>query len=402
MPKLLRGVAVLTVVVATSVFSLVSTQANAGAASKGHGAPITVGLVCTCSGPFGADVAAAEDVYKAYVDSVNHSGGINGHEIQLTTEDDAADPGTSVSEAQTLVSDRVDAIVDLSIVDQTWSAMVAASKIPVVGADETETPFYQSPDFYPEGQTNDSTTVANVITAKKAGATNIGDLYCAEAPSCQQGVPLIQAAGQKLGVPDIYNAEIAATSPNYTAQCVAAQQAKVSSVFIGDASVVIAKVATNCAQQNYTPIYVTEGEGFGLAMASAPGLKQKLWSDYGTIPFFAKIPAIKAMNAAVDKYFPGLRTNENSWSQIAAEGWASGLLLSDAVKASGLGPTGTPSPAEITKGLNSLKGDTLDGMAPPLTFKAGKDHPVDCWFTARVENGVPTLVNGGKTTCSNG
>jgi branched-chain amino acid transport system substrate-binding protein len=51
------------------------------------------------------------------------------------------------------------------------------------------------------------------------------------------------------------------------------------------------------------------------------------------------------------------------------------------------------------KGLLSLKGDTLSGMAPPLTFKSGKDHPVDCWFTGRVVGGVPKVVDGGRLSC---
>ena len=175
-----------------------------------------------------------------------------------------------------------------------------------------------------------------------------------------------------------------------------------SAIFVGDASAIISRVAANCAQQSYNPIWITEGEGFGLQMAATPGLKDKLWSDYGTAPFFDHIPAISAMNKAVDKYYPGLRNNQNAWTQIAAEAWASGILLGDAVTASHIGTTGTPSPAEIVKGLQSLKNDTLEGMAPPLTFKAGKDHSIDCWYTARVENGVPTVVNGGRVTCEKG
>ena len=395
--KLRRGLGVLVLVVGFGSLSLITTPGVAGAAKSG--APITVGVVCTCSGSFGADIKAAEETYEAWVNTVNKAGGLSGHKIQLTLEDDAGNPATSVSDAQTLVSDHVDAILDFSILDQTWSTMVQASKIPVVGGDETETPYYTSPDFFPEGQTNDSVTNANVVTAKTAGATNLGDLYCAEAPSCAEGVPLIEAAGSKLGVPVVYNAEIAATAPNYTAQCVAAQQAKVTAIFVGDASSIISRVAANCAQQNYSPVWVTEGEGFGLQMAATPDLKSKLWSDYGTAPFFDHIAAITAMNAAVDKYYPGLRNNQNAWTQIAAEAWASGLLLGDAVKASHLTASGTPSPAVITKGLDSLKGDTLQGMAPPLTFKAGKDHSIDCWFTARVVNGVPKVVNGGRVTC---
>ena len=108
------------------------------------------------------------------------------------------------------------------------------------------------------------------------------------------------------------------------------------------------------------------------------------------------------MNAAVDKYYPTLRGNPNSWNQGAAESWPAGLLLEDAAKAGGLGPSDTPSAAEITKGLESLHGDTLQGWAPPLTFPAGQPHPIDCWFTARLQNGVPSLTNGGKVTCASG
>ena len=83
-------------------------------------------------------------------------------------------------------------------------------------------------------------------------------------------------------------------------------------------------------------------------------------------------------------------------------GWISGLLLRDAVKGSGIGTGGTPSAAAITKGLDSLKGDTLDGWSPPLTFTAGKTHPIDCWFISQVKNGTPMLVNSGKVDCESG
>ena len=55
--------------------------------------------------------------------------------------------------------------------------------------------------------------------------------------------------------------------------------------------------------------------------------------------------------------------------------------------------------ADITKALDSMKDETLGGWSPPLTFTAGKPHTVDCWYTGRVQNGTPKLVNGGKLTC---
>ncbi len=108
------------------------------------------------------------------------------------------------------------------------------------------------------------------------------------------------------------------------------------------------------------------------------------------------------MNTAVDKYYPGLRSDATSWGESDVMAWVSGLLLEAGIRAGGLAASSTPTAAEVVQGLDSLKGDTLGGMAPPLTFAAGKPHPVDCWFTTRLKSGVPSLVNGDKATCESG
>jgi branched-chain amino acid transport system substrate-binding protein len=293
----------------------------------------------------------------------------------------------------------VAAIADWSLVDEPWASAVQAAKIPVVGGNLSEATFYTNPDFYPEGQTNDSITESAVITAKTAGATSLGIFYCVEAPTCLQGASQAKGDGQKLGLPATFNASIAGTAPNYTAQCVAAQQARISTVLILDSVPAIVKVGTSCSQQGYNPTYIEEGEGFGMQVAAAPGVMRDLWGEYNNIPFFASTPAVQTMNAAVDKYYPGLRSNATYWTELDVGGWASGLLLEDAVKAGGVTASDTPSAAEIVSGLDSLKGDTLEGMSPSLTFAAGQMHTIDCWFTARVQNGVPSVVNGGKLTC---
>jgi branched-chain amino acid transport system substrate-binding protein len=137
-------------------------------------------------------------------------------------------------------------------------------------------------------------------------------------------------------------------------------------------------------------------------MASSPAIKNNLWLASEVAPIFAQTPEAQAMNAAVDKYYPGLRQNANIWTENAVGAWVSGLLLEDALKAGGLSPSTTPTAAEIVQGLQSLHGDTLQGMAPPLTFTAGKPHLVDCWSVQRLENGVPTVLNNGGYTCKPG
>jgi branched-chain amino acid transport system substrate-binding protein len=355
-------------------------------------------MICSCSGPFGPNTVPVEQVYRSWINTVNASGGINGHPIQLIFEDDASTPGTSVTRIQTLISDHVVAIADMSIVDEPWATTIQKAGIPIVGMDSTEVPFYNNPDFYAMGQTNDAVSYSVAATAKQAGAASFADFYCAESPGCSEQVPQIKADAKKLGVNDVYNAEITFTQPNYTAQCLAAKQAHADAVFIADGPQILARVANDCAQQGYNPAYIEEGEGFANILLKG-AISKNLWDEFNNLPFFASTPAVQQLNAAVDKYYPTLRKNPETYSALAAWAWVAGLLLQDAIKAGGLTATDTPSAAEVVKGLTSLKGDTLDGWAPPLTFASGKTHSINCWFTGRVVNGVPSVTNNGQPTC---
>jgi branched-chain amino acid transport system substrate-binding protein len=171
-------------------------------------------------------------------------------------------------------------------------------------------------------------------------------------------------------------------------------------MFLGSGSTTIARIATDCVKQNFNPIFLSMGAGFGMNLVSASGLKDHLWEPFQAAPFFAtNIPAVQTANAAIDKYFPGVRENANLYNESDFMSWTSGVLLEDAVKAGGLTASATPSAAEVTTGLDSLKGDTLQGLAVPLTFTSGQPHNISCWFTVRVQDGVPKLVNNGQVSC---
>ena len=114
----------------------------------------------------------------------------------------------------------------------------------------------------------------------------------------------------------------------------------------------------------------------------------------------ADIPANRTMNAAFDKYFPGLRTSPELQRDLGFAVAVRSAVRLHGAKAGGLGANGTtPTSAQLVNGLNSLKNDTLEGTAPPLTFTAGQPHPVDCWFTALMKDGKASLPDGLKVTC---
>jgi len=402
---------ILAVVTAAATLAACSSSGKSGDSSEpgtaGNSAasPIKVGVVCTCTsatGGLGAAFAPGLAVYKAWAASVNASGGIGGHQVQLVTKDDGGNPGTSLSAAQDLISQHVVAIADMTTLGSTWASAVQAAKIPVVGVVLYEPMFGTNPDFYPEGQTPASTVAAVVSTAKAAGASKLGTLYCAEAAACAQSVSLYKQAGNKLGVPDVYNAQVAATAPNYTAQCLAAKQQHVDALVMNLPPTVTARVAGSCAQQGYHPTYVLSGGGFGMNLASAAGMKDALWMAMPSTPFFADSPVVHAANAAIDKYAPGVRQKAETYNQQEFMSWASGVLLEHAIKAADVASGDSPTAADVVRGLRALHADDLDGLTVPLTFTAGKAQAVGCWLTARVRGGVPSLVGAGKVSCANG
>jgi branched-chain amino acid transport system substrate-binding protein len=79
--------------------------------------------------------------------------------------------------------------------------------------------------------------------------------------------------------------------------------------------------------------------------------------------------------------------------------WVSGLLFQEAAKKSNAGKSGPITSAEIVSGLHQISNDTLGGMAPPLTFKAGQPNPVHCWFWVSIENHKFTAPSGATPVC---
>ena len=223
-------------------------------------------------------------------------------------------------------------------------------------------------------------------------------MYCAEAAACQELVAPLEAIGPKYGVKLAYNTQISFSAPSYAAQCLAAQQAGVKALFIGDAVTVVESVAKDCAAQGYHPTVIASDGAVGEAFATAPGLSNNLLAFEPQIPFnVTNTPATKQMVSAFKKYQPKLMSDPNYNGEVD-EAWTSGLMLAAAVQDGHPGNKVTS--AEILKGLHSFKGETLGGMAPPLTFTAGKANITDCWFWMTTANGKFTEKYGLKPACA--
>ena len=373
----------------------------AGASQSPSGSPVIIGLVGSFTGPLSSTSVDIPAVYKAWASSVNASGGINGHPVQVISKDDQSSPGNSISIVQNFVqSDHVIAIVDATNVDQAWAAYVQQQAIPVIGMVTSTQPMFTNSAFYPEGQTENSLFVGIVGAVKKAKATKMALFYCAEAAQCQEGIAPLKQQAARSGVDVVATVEVSASSPSFAAQCLAAKQAGAQAVFLADAQSINNKIAADCTKQGYNPTYVIDGEDIVGSMTKVPGLSKNTYLTVPNIPYFAKTSAIRQMNAALDKYAPGVRSHA-TYGEFPAEAWMAGKLLQEAAQTGHLGQNGSaPTAAQLAAGLHNLGGTTLNGMASPLQFAAGQPHPVNCWYWTVIKNGKFQTPYGLAPACA--
>lgn len=377
-----------------------ATSAPPASASGTDTSVINVGYICSCTGPLASSIDVNKQAYQAWVDSVNAAGGINGHKIKLFTEDDAFNPATSVAQIHTLVQqDHVIAIASVSNTPNAWESYVQQQNVPIVGTDGSGVPYFSNPDFYYPGQTDDSLPASVVLGAKKVGGKKLAIIYCSESPACQELVAPEKQASITYGLPLAYSTGVSASAPSYTAQCLAAQQSGADVLFIADAVSVVESVAKACHTQGYNPTVLASDGAVGSAFNGLPGLSSKFLSMQPQIPFFVtNTPGTQAMQAAFKQFQPSLIGNPNFNGEVV-EAWTSGLALGKALVDGGLTANNAATSKMVLDGLNSFNGETLGGMSPPLTWKVGTAHLVDCWFWMGTNNGQFTLPYGSAPDC---
>jgi len=87
-----------------------------------------VGVSAAMTGPVAGGYAPIVEAMKAYIDSVNERGGINGKPVQVIVQDDGAQPSKAATNAKKLIAqDKVVLVINTSL-SSTYAPMVAESK----------------------------------------------------------------------------------------------------------------------------------------------------------------------------------------------------------------------------------------------------------------------------------
>jgi branched-chain amino acid transport system substrate-binding protein len=376
-----------------------SSGSSASGSSTPAGKPIVIGNVGGYSGNQAASQGLINQAAQVWAEAVNASGGINGHPVQLIIKDDGNDPATAFQDVKALVEqNHVMAIVgENSLVDTQWAPWAEKQGVPVIGGVPIQTSMFTNPDFFPTGSNVVAMLTGELIAMKQANLHTFGLMYCAESPICATLPGTMKAVAPLVGGVTIGpSVKIASTQPSFTAECLTMKQAGVDGLMVGEAASTPPRVMDACAALGYHPKQVNQGTTTNDEWLSNPNLEGAVLTSPSPVYNDPSIPAVKEYLDAVKKYDPSMLTSPQfDINDIWA--WTGGMMFKAAAEAAKIGPDSTP--ADVKKGLYTIKDETLGGLTPPITYTQGKPTFVSCYFTETLKNGKIIPLNGGKTTC---
>ncbi len=366
----------------------------AGGSAHATGAPLVIGAVASETGPGTAASADVPTTLRDWQNWVNSHGGINGHAVKVTTADDQTNPAKSSEEANTFISQHVIAIFDDSNVSAAWASAAQSAHIPVIGlthSGENDT-YRTNPNFFGAGMNDIASVWGQAKVASLSGKTKFGVMYCAEVAACASAIPVIKAAAGGVGVKVTYSGSISSSAPNYTAQCLTAQQAGTESI-VDDSSVV--KVADDCAKQGYHPQWI-ESEGTLNQQLRTDSNYNGVLADVAYAPWqLDNTPALQEFHAAV-----GNLVNTSTVPYQVIGTWTGAKLFQAAAQAGVPAGNNSPTPQDIYNGLYGLNGNTLGGLsASPEQFTQGQPNILKCFYVMGIKNGQWTVPYGSQTFC---
>src|SRR5437764_11701813 len=95
--------------------TVIAALALAGAAASAQDAYV-IGVTGALTGPVASTQAPAMEAMRIYMERVNANGGINGKQVRIILQDDAAEPSKAAANAKKLITqDNVVLLVNASL-----------------------------------------------------------------------------------------------------------------------------------------------------------------------------------------------------------------------------------------------------------------------------------------------
>lgn len=374
-----------------------SSGASASPAARPTGTPIKIGEVGTFSGFAATTSIGTKDALLVWADSVNATGGINGHPIDVMVKDDQGSATNALAGVKELVSqDHVIAIVGQheAGLESVWASYVTAQHIPVIGGPAAAATWLTNPDFFATSATTVNLLTLTAYATRLAGQQKYGVIYCAEVPGCAEAAVYSKGIVAALKMTYSDGLAISASAPGYTAQCLTLKNSGAQAVFTATDIDTTMRFIGDCSQQGYKPVYIDNPQNWSSA-DTTNSVWQGDWLAADSASWLMDNSVISAYKAAMAKYEPSAQTTNTS----ATAGWVAGEVFGAALAKSGA--TGTVTSADVLKGLYALGPNfDLDGSIPPVTYTAGKPAvQKTCGWFLKVTGDQVTAPKGTGLIC---
>ena len=355
--------------------------------------------VGTYSGPAGGTFITVLQGAQLWTAAINQKGGLNQHPVRLLVFDDGGDPARHGAQVrQAVEQDHVVAFLANAeaVAGRPSVDYINKVQVPIIGMSGGEDWAYSSPMYFPQKSVGTALVRSTVASLAQqvvpTGKTKLATMVCVEAAACDSFDNTAAEAARNMGFTHVYRGRLSVAQPDYTANCLAAQNAGAQVVLITLDTASVRRVAANCARQEYHPIFSMAASLVADQMKDDPSMSDNVVASSGVFPWFAE------SGSPLDEFRQGLHDHGRGLILGAGlvEGWVAGKLLEKA--AAGLPEP--PSKSAVLAGLWSMKGDTLGGLTIPLTFKEDEPAPpIECWFNIATKRGKWISPDTFKLNC---
>ncbi|MGH8998606.1 MAG: ABC transporter substrate-binding protein, partial [Acidimicrobiia bacterium] len=362
-------------------------------------ATVIIGSVGNQSGIVGAAVFPGVKAVQAWIAGENEKGGIDCHPIKYIVADDGGDPARNLALTKRLVEqENVIGFVynDAVLSGQASVEYIKEKQVPVMGQEGGSTYFEGSHMHFAAGsngiQLIDLTMAGTAHVTVPQGRTKVATMTCQEATWCNLAHERWPELASKYGYSVVYQAKASLTQPDFTSQCLSAQNAGAEIVLGAFDPNGWKRVAQSCAQVGFKPVYGAPIMQTREDFAEDPNFEGMVIPEPNLPWFLPEFPVIADFHATLERHAPGLTPNVATLA-----GWASAKLFERAARGY---LSEVPTSRDFLRGLWSFEDETLGGLTPPLNYPEMKapTYPI-CGWPVVIEDG--NYVNDGKMLCFN-